>query len=40
MTTPIRRAGAVLLTSAILACGVHSQSYAQGTPAAGAPPKL
>jgi phospholipid transport system substrate-binding protein len=36
MTTPIRRAGAVLLTSAILACGVHSQSYAQGTPAAGA----
>jgi phospholipid transport system substrate-binding protein len=36
MTTSMRRACAMLLTGAILACGAQSQSFAQGAPAAGA----
>jgi phospholipid transport system substrate-binding protein len=36
MTTSIRRACALLLTGAILACGVQSQSYGQGAPAPAA----
>src|ERR1700730_9687174 len=36
MTTSIRRACALLLTGAILACGAQSHSYAQGAPAPAA----
>lgn len=36
MTTLIRRACAMLLTGAMLACGAQSQTYAQGAPAAPA----
>ncbi|MDB6088201.1 MAG: hypothetical protein JWN85_985 [Gammaproteobacteria bacterium] len=36
MTTSIRRAGAMLLTGALLACGAQSRSHAQGAPAPAA----